>query len=148
MKHIKALFIALSLSITSFAGFAVEKLPMVMVYRTASCEYCSDWETHLKDNGFQVMPHIVDDVAPHKKRANLPEKLTSCHTAFVGDYVVEGHVPAEDIKRMLKQKPDIQGIVVPGMPIGSPGMEQGDQKEVYQTFSYTKDGSISVYASH
>ena len=82
------------------------------------------------------------------RQAGVTDELASCHTAKVGNYVVEGHVPASDIQRMLKEKPAIAGIAAPGMPMGSPGMEQGGAKEAYDVMAFTKDGKMTVYAKH
>lgn len=122
----------------------------VTVYKTSSCGCCRLWVDHLKGNGFDVQAMDVSaaDVRAVSKAAGLPEDGTSCHTARVGNYVVEGHVPASDIQRMLKEKPAIAGIAAPGMPMGSPGMEQGGAKEPYDVVAFTKDGKMTVYAKH
>jgi hypothetical protein len=122
----------------------------VTVYKTSSCGCCRLWVDHLKSNGFDVQAMDVSsaDVRAVSKAAGLPEDGTSCHTAKIGNYVVEGHVPASDIKRMLKEKPAIAGIAAPGMPMGSPGMEQGNTKEPYDVIAFKKDGTSTVYAKH
>ena len=122
----------------------------VTVYKTSSCGCCRLWVDHLKTNGFEVQSMDVSaaDVRAVSKAAGLPDDGSSCHTAKIGSYVVEGHVPASDIKRMLKEKPAIAGIAAPGMPMGSPGMEQGGAKEAYDVMAFTKDGKMSVYAKH
>ena len=105
---------------------------------------------HLQAQGFQVEANNVNDaqVQAVAMQAGMTEALSSCHTAKVGGYVIVGHVPAEDIKRLLKEKPAIAGIAVPGMPMGSPGMEQGGRKEPYNVIAFTKDGKTSVFAKH
>lgn len=122
----------------------------VVVYKTATCGCCGIWVEHLKVAGFQVETHNVeaDKVAAVGKDAGVTDELSSCHTAKVGGYVVEGHVPAADIQRMLREKPAIAGIAAPGMPLGSPGMEAGGRKEAYDVIAFTKDGKKSVFASH
>ena len=122
----------------------------VTVYKTSSCGCCRLWVDHLKANGFDVQAMDVSaaDVRAVSKAAGLPDDGVSCHTAKIGNYVVEGHVPASDIKRMLKEKPAIAGIAAPGMPMGSPGMEQGGAKEAYDVVSFTKDGKMTVYSKH
>lgn len=122
----------------------------VTVYKTSSCGCCKKWVDHLRTNGFAVEVKDVSstEVRAVSKAAGLRDEDTSCHTAKVGNYLVEGHVPAADIKRMLAEKPAISGIAVPGMPSGSPGMEQGDAKEPYDVIAFTKDGKSSVYAKH
>jgi hypothetical protein len=106
--------------------------------------------THLQAHGFQVEANDVPDaqLASIGRQAGVTDDLASCHTAKVGNYTVEGHVPAADIQRMLKEKPAIAGIAVPGMPTGSPGMEQGGRKDPYNTIAFTKDGKRSVFAKH
>ena len=135
-------------------GVAAQQKPAtaaqkVTVYKTSSCGCCRLWVDHLKANGFEVQSMDVSsaDVRAVSKAAGLKEEGTSCHTAKIGNYVVEGHVPADDIKRMLKEKPAIAGIAAPGMPQGSPGMEQGT-KEPYDVLAFTKDGKTTVYAKH
>jgi hypothetical protein len=137
------------------AGVAAQPKPVssriaAIVYKTPTCGCCSLWVEHLRANGFQVEAKDVSsaEVRAVSKAAGLPEDGTSCHTAKIGNYVVEGHVPASDIHRMLKEKPAIAGIAAPGMPMGSPGMEQGGAKEAYDVVAFTKDGKTSVFAKH
>ena len=121
----------------------------VTVYKTSSCGCCRLWVDHLKANGFDVQAMDVSaaDVRGISRVAGLKDEDTSCHTAKIGNYTVEGHVPADDIKRMLKEKPAIAGLAAPGMPQGSPGMEQG-VKEPYDVIAFKKDGTSTVYAKH
>ena len=128
----------------------VSARPSAVVYKTATCGCCSLWVDHLKANGFQVETKDVSatEVRAVSKAAGLSEEGTSCHTAKIGNYVVEGHVPASDIQKMLKEKPAIAGIAAPGMPMGSPGMEQGGAKDAYDVIAFTKDGKTSVYSKH
>lgn len=148
MKTLKG-FIAGLACLTAVSGsYAAQTLPTVTVYKTATCSCCKAWVSHLEDNGFTVESHDVANMQPYKEQANLPNGLASCHTGFVNGYAVEGHVPASDIKRLLEQAPAIRGIAVPGMPMGSPGMEYGDRKDAYQTVGYTKAGAMTVFASH
>lgn len=121
----------------------------VTVYKTSSCGCCKLWVDHLKASGFDVQAMDVssDQVRAVSKAAGLKDEDVSCHTAKVGNYVVEGHVPADDIKRMLKEKPAIAGLSAPGMPQGSPGMDQGS-KEPYDVVAFTKDGKTTVFAKH
>ena len=122
----------------------------VVVYKTPTCGCCSLWVEHMRKNGFQVEAHDVSaaQVRAVSESAGLAEGLTSCHTAKVGNYIVEGHVPAADIQRMLKEKPAIAGITAAGMPMGSPGMEQGGRSEPYNVVAFTKAGKTSVFAKH
>ena len=105
------------------------------------------WVAHLEQNGFKVKATDVPDMRGIKQEAGVPRAVNSCHTAMVDGYVVEGHVPAEDIKRMLAERPEIAGIGVPGMPMGSPGME-GPNPQPYDVLAFDEDGTLSHYASH
>lgn len=119
-------------------------LPQVQVYKSEGCGCCLDWIKHLQSNGFTVRAQDVPDTAVHRQRLGMPQELGSCHTAQVGNYALEGHVPAAEIKRLLKEKPQAVGLAVPGMPLGSPGME-GPRKDPYDVFLVQKDGKRSVY---
>ena len=120
----------------------------VTVYKDQYCGCCKLWIEHLRAHGFEVVSHDTPDVTQAKRTGAVPEKLYSCHTAFVGGYVVEGHVPAADIQRLLRDKPKVAGIAVPGMPVGSPGMESGSRKDRYDVVAFTRDGRTSVFARH
>jgi hypothetical protein len=121
----------------------------VTVYKNASCGCCKTWVEHLRKEGFKVTAKDVDDLASIKTKLGVPPSLGSCHTAIVGAYVIEGHVPAADIQRLLSEKPKVAGLGVPGMPIGSPGMEvPGMPAEKYTVMAFTKDGKQRVFASH
>jgi hypothetical protein len=121
--------------------------PEVMVFKSPTCGCCSKWVDHMREAGFEVKTTDVADVRPVKEKYSVPPGMASCHTAIVGGYVVEGHVPAEEVKRMLEEQPDIAGLTVPGMPIGSPGMEQGNQVDSYDILTFDAEGNTSVYAS-
>ncbi len=132
------------------AGVVVSAQPertTVLVYKTPTCGCCTKWVEHLEANGFKVVAQHRDDLTPLRQQHKVPARVTSCHTALVGPYVVEGHVPAADVKRLLAEKPKVKGIAVPGMPIGSPGME-GPNPQKYNTLAFTEDGQTSVFASH
>lgn len=122
----------------------------IVVYKTATCGCCSLWVEHMRQNGFQPEVHDVSaaQVRAVSRSAGLADDGASCHTTKVGNYIVEGHVPASDVKRLLKEKPAIAGIAAPGMPLGSPGMEQGGRKEAYDVISFTKAGKTAVFAKH
>lgn len=120
----------------------------VEVYKSASCGCCSLWVEYMKKSGFSVEVHDVRNVAPFRQRFGVPDAMASCHTAVVGGYAIEGHVPAVDIKRLLREKPKAAGIAVPGMVQGSPGMEQGRGKDPYNTVLFTKDGRSAIFAPH
>ena len=118
----------------------------IHVYKSPTCGCCSKWIDHLRANGFSVRTTDVPDVTPIKRENAVPPRLSACHTAFVEGYVIEGHVPAQDVKRLLAERPAVSGLAVPGMPIGSPGME-GPNPERYDVLAF--DGSdTSVFASH
>jgi len=120
--------------------------PLVQVYKSPTCGCCGKWADHMRSAGFNVEENSVDDVVSYKRQYGVPAALFTCHTAVVDGYVVEGHVPAEDVWRMLRERPAIKGIGVPGMPIGSPGME-GPNPDDYRTFAFTADSSY-VFAIH
>ncbi len=119
----------------------------VTVYKSPTCGCCKEWVKHLQANGFTVVAKDVPDVAPYKKANSVPPMLGSCHTARVNGYTIEGHVPAADIKRLLKERPAVRGLAVPGMPAGSPGME-GLFTQRYEVLTFDQDGRTSVYARH
>ena len=123
-------------------------LPPVVVYKLATCGCCQTWSEHMQAAGFPVETRDTQDLDAIKTEAGVPFGQGSCHTAKVGDYFVEGHVPADDVKRLLAERPDALGLTVPGMPIGSPGMEQGDTREPYDVLLVAKDGSTTVFAHH
>lgn len=118
------------------------------VMKSPTCGCCAKWIEHARAHGFTVRVVDVADIMAAKAKAGVPARLASCHTTLVGPYVVEGHVPAADIKKLLAAKPKARGIAVPGMPMGSPGMEHGDHREPYQTMLFTSDGKTAVFARH
>ncbi len=120
-------------------------MPAMVVYKTASCGCCNGWVDHLREAGFTVDARDVRDLMSVKRDAGVPVAMSSCHTAMIDGYVVEGHVPAEHVARLIEERPDIMGIAVPGMPIGSPGME-GPNPEAYQVLTIGHDGSSGVFA--
>jgi hypothetical protein len=120
---------------------------VVKVYRSPSCGCCEKWAAHLESAGFEVELHEVRSLDHLKASHGVPPSLASCHTAVVDGYVVEGHVPAADVVRLLEERPPILGIAVPGMPIGSPGME-GPNPERYQVKSFDGSGRTEVFATH
>lgn len=120
----------------------------ITVFRSPTCGCCGQWIDHAEAAGFQVKDEVTEDMSAIKQQYGVPQNLTSCHTTVVGDYVIEGHVPVEDVQRLLVEKPDVAGIAVPGMPIGSPGMESGDYTEPYTVFSFTESGETAAFAEH
>ena len=122
----------------------------VEVWKSPTCGCCKDWITHMEKSGFRFTVHEVGNTAM-RQRMKIPMALGSCHTALVGRYAIEGHVPARDVLRLLKEKPDAIGLTVPGMPVGSPGMdgpEYGGRKDPYDVLLIAMDGSTSVFSSY
>lgn len=119
----------------------------VEVFKSPYCGCCGKWVEHLRQNGFQVNTHDVDDVTAARKKMGMPDRLGSCHTAKIGGYVVEGHVPVADIQRLLKEKPKALGLAVPSMPPGSPGMDSAKPMP-YQTLLVRTDGTTQVFTQH
>ena len=122
----------------------------VEVWKDASCGCCRDWIAHMEQHGFQVTAHDSGNNAV-RARLGLPAKYGSCHTALVGGYVVEGHVAAAEVQRLLREKPQALGLAVPGMPVGSPGMDgpvYGGRRDRYDTLLVQRDGSSTVFQRH
>lgn len=127
----------------------VEATERVTVYKSPSCGCCGDWVDHLKANGFEVDVHNTEDMNSVKQEAGLPRNLASCHTAFVDGYLIEGHVPAGDIRRLLDQaSTTAKGLAVPGMPAGSPGMEMEGRSDAYQVLEFNEAGQTRVFADY
>lgn len=117
------------------------------VHRDANCGCCKDWIKHLEANGFKVTDHVEADMSAVKSRLGVPYSMGSCHTGVIDGKFVEGHVPAEQV-RLLAKRADLKGLAVPGMPMGSPGMEMGDHKDAYQVIGVTQDGQDTVVANY
>lgn len=130
-----------------FGGAAVADEPLIQVYKTPTCGCCTKWVSHLRENGFEVETTDLSDLRMVKSMAGIAPDLASCHTGRVDGYVIEGHVPAQDIRRLLAERPDALGLTVPGMPHGSPGMES-PHPEPYQVLLIGEDGSTSVFETH
>ena len=128
----------------ALAGISAE----VVVYKSPTCGCCAEWVTHLRRHGFRVRTEEVADLQPIKARHGVPGELQSCHTALVGGYVVEGHVPADLIERLLRERPKVTGLAVPGMPVGSPGMNvPGVPAERYRVLAFDQSGKTEVFAT-
>ena len=125
-----------------------QALPPVHVFKSPSCDCCRLWVEHLKGAGFAVRVTEVDDTAAARQRLRMPDDFGSCHSASVGGYALEGHVPASEVKRLLALRPAAVGLAVPGMPVGSPGMEVGTRRDPYQVFLIDRQGRSSVFASY
>lgn len=148
MKKLKAIVLLLSAVSQGLAAEEAGKPLEMTVYRSPTCGCCGKWLEHAKQNGFKINDVVSDDMETIKARFGVPEKLASCHTAVVDGYVVEGHVPAGDIQKMLQSKAKVSGIAAPGMPMGSPGMEMGGRQDAYKVVSFDKEGKFEVFASH
>jgi len=130
------------------SAWAAGNESLITVWKTPNCGCCKEWVTHLKQNGFEVVTNDVKDTAPIRQKLGLPAKFGSCHTAQLGAYVLEGHVPAQEIKRLMREKPMAVGLAVPGMPVGSPGMEVGNTHDAYDVLLVLADGTSRVYQSY
>jgi hypothetical protein len=143
------------------AGIAAAALPSVVratspevthieLWKDPSCGCCQDWVVHMQANGFAFTVHETGNTGA-RSRLGLPQKLGSCHTALVAGYVIEGHVPAADVRRLLRQKPQALGLAVPGMPVGSPGMDgpaYGNRRDPYDVLLVARDGRTTVFSSY
>ena len=145
-----AIVAAAALMLAGSVGMTAQgRQATVDVYKSPTCGCCSKWVDHLRSHGFQVRVTDTETVDQLKTKHGVPRQTRSCHTALVGGYVIEGHVPAADVQRLLRERPAIVGIAVPGMPIGSPGMEvPGVKPQAFNVIAFAKDGSTRVFASH
>jgi len=141
LSRLSLLLVAV-LASPAWAGTPIE------VFKSPRCGCCQKWVEHLEQNGFEVSVQEVDNLQPVKERARIPAGKGSCHTAFVDGYAIEGHVPASGIKRLLEEKPDARGLTVPGMPVGSPGMEMGDRKDAYEVLLFRQNGETETFSQH
>ncbi|HEY0060659.1 MAG TPA: DUF411 domain-containing protein [Telluria sp.] len=140
-RHFRIIASAFLLAMPAFASAA---LPVVEVFKSATCGCCEGWTTHLKEQGFTVKTSNVANPSDYREKFGIPTAMGSCHTARIGAYVIEGHVPASDIKRLLQSGVKARGLAVPAMPMGSPGME-GDRSDPYDVFLIQPDGRTTVY---
>ncbi|MGE7993528.1 DUF411 domain-containing protein [Pseudomonas sp. NPDC089554] len=136
----------IALGLLAFTGLA-QASDIIDVYRDPNCGCCKQWISHLRDNGFTVNDHVEPNMSAVKERLGVAPRLASCHTGVIGGKFVEGHVPAEQV-RLLAKRSDLKGIAVPGMPIGSPGMEMGDRKDAYEVIGLTHEGQDEVVARY
>ena len=126
-------------------------IPKVVSYRSASCGCCKKWINHLRDNGLEVVDNILEDVSVMKNKYQIPNNLRSCHSAQIANYTIEGHVPIKSINKLFREKPNIKGIAVPGMPLGSPGMEthshdsHSHDYENYKVVSFSETGKTNIF---
>ncbi|MFZ1539661.1 MAG: DUF411 domain-containing protein [Chromatiaceae bacterium] len=146
LKH-SSLGLGLLLTSALLSTAALAEGPKVTVYKSPTCGCCTQWISHLRKDGFDVDPVDVKDLSIVKSMSGIKPEQASCHTAQVDGYVIEGHVPADDIRRLLAERPDARGLTVPGMPMGSPGMDSPNPQH-YQVLLIGKDGSTQVFAEH
>jgi hypothetical protein len=138
-----------SLGVRGLLGQVAGVPTAITVYKSASCGCCAKWVDHLRANGFAPTVHDEADMDAIKNEMGVPKGVRSCHTALVDRYLVEGHVPAADLRRLLKERPAVAGLAVPGMPKGTPGMAMpGDTPEPYEVLAFTRDGKTTTYARH
>ena len=147
MHRLRTALPSLFLAMALVGPVSAEPTAEVTVYKSPTCGCCVKWIDHLEDHGFRVEAVDVIDTRALKREHGVPGPLQACHTARVEGYVVEGHVPAPDIVRLLKERPEVKGLTVPGMPIGSPGME-GPNPERYSTLSFDAQGRTQIFATH
>jgi hypothetical protein len=143
-------FVALALTTgaaSSSGTGTIAKKPIITVYKDPDCGCCKSWIEHLIKHGYRVDAKDTPQMTEIKRTLGVPDGLSACHTAVVNGYLIEGHVPAADIARLLKEKPRVAGLAVPGMPMGSPGME-GTRSQHYQVLSFDKAGKTKVFASY
>ena len=148
MRISRRCLLAIATPLAILASTASAAAAVINVVKSPSCGCCSKWVDHLRKAGHVVRVTDTADVTPAARRLGVPDDLRSCHSASVGKYVLEGHVPAADIARLLKEKPVAAGLAVPGMVAGSPGMEMAGQHPPYQTILFTRDGKRKVFAQH
>lgn len=156
-SHVKAFGIGIVLAIVGIAAYvqfgasgqsANAALPAMTVYKSPTCQCCGKWVDYLREEGFEVETSDLEDMSQIKRQYNVPNELASCHTGVIGGYVVEGHVPADDIRRLLEEQPNVAGLTVPRMPVGSPGMEQGNRQDPYNVLTFTNQGDANVFARY
>ena len=146
----KSVLVAAALSIFALsAAIASDDLIKdIVVYKNPDCGCCTKWVRYLESHGYNVTIENTRGVHEVKKRLGVPEKLAACHTAVIDDYVIEGHITHRDIKRLLLFRPQVTGIAVPGMPIGTPGMERGSSKQPYDVMTFDDQGNVEVFVKH
>lgn len=140
------LFILLLVNVPNV--YSEEEQKNITVYKNPECSCCTKWVNYLKKKKYNVTEVITRNVLAEKKKLGVPPKVAACHTAVIDGYVIEGHVTDRDITRLLLFKPAIKGIAVPGMPIGTPGMESGDYRAPYNVLSFDKNGKVEIFVKH
>ncbi len=145
-----ATFLSLAVVALVWGAASIAHAEPPIVYKTATCNCCSKWSDHMHVNGVKLQRRDISrmELNRMKRTFGLKREHFACHTAIIDGYVIEGHVPADDVKRLVAEKPEAIGLSVPGMPVGSPGMEIGDAKEPYKVLLIKKDGTTEVWAEH
>ena len=146
----KRTFLKLSLMAFLPANMAIPAMAkgVISAYRNPGCGCCEKWADQLKAAGFELTMQDDPDLSARRVTAGVPDDLAGCHTALMGDYVIEGHVPLADIEKLLAEKPAIRGIAVAGMPMGSPGMEMGESRDAFDVVAFAANGSRSIFAKY
>lgn len=147
-KPLLGIVLALAALVGSAAAAQRPQSQVVEVYKDPTCGCCANWIKHLEANGFKTKVTETEDMDAVKIKLNVPKRVQSCHTATIDGFVLEGHVPAADVKRLLKDRPAVAGLAVPGMPMGSPGMEVGKTVQRYDVLTFDQRGEMKVYASY
>lgn len=124
------------------------KAAELKIFKSPYCGCCGAWVDHVKASGLRTVVHEMEDVTPMARKLGVPDAMRSCHTAVIDGYFVEGHVPAADIRKLLRERPKARGLAVPGMPIGSPGMEQGGRRDAFDTLIVDRNGASRVFTRH
>ncbi|MBW4635012.1 MAG: DUF411 domain-containing protein [Iphinoe sp. HA4291-MV1] len=145
MSHAQTVFLTSVVNTQAVSTTGDIQNQRASVYRSPDCTCCGGWIDHLKAHGFKIKDFRTPDIEAIKQKYNVPNNLTSCHTAIVNGYVIEGHVPAQDIKRLLQEKPNVLGLSVPQMPVGTPGMEMGNQKDPFSVFAFDNKSRVAVF---
>lgn len=139
---------AVAVAATSHSALSGTDLPSVVAFRNPGCGCCENWAKLMEKARFKITMSDDPDLVARHKSLGVPEALTGCHVSQIGRYIVEGHVPVEDILRLLHEQPDATGLAVPGMPLGSPGMETDAEPEKYAVLIFNRDGTSKVYSQH
>ncbi len=147
-KVVMAVVVAGVVSLGGLVAAQRTAAPTVEVFKSPTCGCCANWVKHLEAHGFATKVTDIEDMTQVKSKYGVPGRLQSCHTGLVNGYVLEGHVPAADVQRLLKERPTVVGVAVPGMPVGSPGMEVGNTVQPYDVLTFNKQGQTTVFASH
>lgn len=148
MNRRRLLTMLVAVAATGAKTVEAAQWPAIKAYRNPGCGCCEGWVEHMRKAGFEISMMDDPDLNGRRVALGVPDDLAGCHTAMLGDYIIEGHVPAEDIIRFLNEGGKGYGLAVPGMPTGSPGMEMGDSRDAYDVVLFDKQGGRSVFASY